>query len=142
MQNTTTAEPHRDPFERRDYQLNWSKSDIEQRLGFRGGRFTSANKFLTLISGALLTAAFYAVVTLAIRPNEALKWVSENILNEKLLTVENWMEISFHLCKQRWDSSMDWLETQPMSKVLLMVDILQKHVERENSEIKKSSRRK
>lgn len=73
---------------------------------------------------------------------EALKWVSENILNEKLLTVENWMEISFHLCKQRWDSSMDWLETQPMSKVLLMIDILQKHVERENSEIKKSSRRK
>jgi hypothetical protein len=72
----------------------------------------------------------------------ALKWVNDNILSEKLLTVENWMEISFHLCKQRWDSSMDWLETQPMSKVLLMVDILQKHVERENSEIRKSSRRK
>lgn len=80
MQNTTTAEPHRDPFERRDYQLNWSKSDIEQRLGFRGGRFTSANKFLTLISGALLTAAFYAVVTLAIKPNEALKWVGDMFL--------------------------------------------------------------
>jgi hypothetical protein len=71
----------------------------------------------------------------------ALKWVSENVLDQKLLTVENWMEISFHLCKQRWDSSMDWLEAQPMSKILLMIDILQKHVERENSEIKKSSRR-
>jgi hypothetical protein len=72
----------------------------------------------------------------------ALKWVGDNVLNEKLLTVENWMEISFHLCKQRWDSSMDWLETQPMSKILLMIDILQKHVERENSEVKKSSRRR
>jgi len=72
----------------------------------------------------------------------ALKWVTENLLNEKILTVENWMEISFHLCKQRWDSSMDWLETQPMSKILMMIDILQKHVERENSEMKKSSRRK
>lgn len=37
---------------------------------------------------------------------------------------------------------MDWLETQPMSKILLMVDILQKHVEKENIEIKKSVRRK
>jgi hypothetical protein len=72
----------------------------------------------------------------------ALKWVGENLLSEKLLTVENWMEISFHLCKQRWDSSMDWLETQPMSKVLMMIDILQRQVERENSEIKKSSRRR
>jgi hypothetical protein len=37
---------------------------------------------------------------------------------------------------------MDWLETQPMSKIFLMVDILQKHVEKENSEAKKSSRRR
>jgi len=73
---------------------------------------------------------------------KALAWVVDNLLNEKLLTVENWMELCFHLCKQRWDSSMDWLETQPMSKIFLMVDILQKHVERENSEVKKSSRRR
>lgn len=73
---------------------------------------------------------------------KALEWVSDNILKEKLMTVENWMEISFHLCKQRWDQSMDWLELQPVSKIFLMIDILQKHVEKENSEIKKSSRRK
>ena len=81
-------------------------------------------------------------VTSAKSFRKALTWVTENILNGKLLTVENWMEISFHLCKQRWDSSMDWLETQPMSKILMMIDILQKHVERENNEIKKSSRRR
>lgn len=81
-------------------------------------------------------------VTSARSLRQVLKWVTENLLNEKLLTVENWMEISFHLCKQRWGPEMDWLEVQPMSKVLMMVDILQKHVERENSEIKKSSRRK
>jgi hypothetical protein len=73
---------------------------------------------------------------------KVLIWVVENLLNEKLLTVENWMELCFHLCKQRWDSSMDWLETQPMSKIFLMVDILQKHVERENSEAKKSARKR
>lgn len=69
-----------DPFERREYQLNWSKSDLEQRLGFRGGRFTSANKFLTLLSGALLTAAFYAFITLGVKPSPNWRWVSDMFL--------------------------------------------------------------
>jgi hypothetical protein len=56
--------------------------------------------------------------------------------------VENWLEVSFHLCKQRWDSSVDWLETQPMSKIFAMLDIVKSHVESQNDEIKKSSRRK
>jgi len=69
-----------DPFERREYQLNWSKSDLEQRLGFRGGRFTSANKFLTLLSGALLTAGFYAFITLVVKPSPNWRWVSDMFL--------------------------------------------------------------
>jgi biopolymer transport protein ExbB/TolQ len=69
-----------DPFERREYQLNWSKNDLEQRLGFKGGRFTSANKFLTLIAGVLLTAAFYAIITTVVKPNETWRWVSEMFL--------------------------------------------------------------
>lgn len=69
-----------DPFERREYQLNWAKNDLEQRLGFRGGRFTSANKFLTLLAGALLTVAFYAFITLVVKPNESWRWVSDMFL--------------------------------------------------------------
>ena len=71
-----------------------------------------------------------------------LKWCVDTLLDQNLLTVENWMEVSFHLCKQRWDSSVDWLETQPMSKVLLMIDIVKRTAEREQDEAKKAARRK
>jgi hypothetical protein len=50
------------------------------------------------------------------------------------------MEISFHLCKQRWDQSMDWLETQPISKITLMIDILKQFAEKQEDEMKKASR--
>lgn len=72
----------------------------------------------------------------------ALTWISENLLDGKLLTVENWLEIGFHLCKQRWDSTIDWLENQPMSKVMLMVDIVKKHNEHQEDQMKKNARRK
>jgi len=70
------------------------------------------------------------------------EWATTNLLQEKVLTVENWLEVAFNLCKQRWDSSVDWLELQPMSKVLAMLDVVNKYVEAQNDEIKKSSRRK
>jgi biopolymer transport protein ExbB/TolQ len=76
MPQSTSA----DPFERRDYQLNWGKTDLEQRLGFRGGRFTSANKLLSFICAALLTVAFYAFVTLAVKPNGNWQWLSDMFL--------------------------------------------------------------
>ena len=70
------------------------------------------------------------------------KWIGEEVINEKILTVENWLEVSFHLCKQRWDSTVDWLEKQPMSKVLTMISIVEDFAEKQEQEIKKSSRRK
>lgn len=42
--------------------LNWSRQDIEQRLAFRGGRFTSVNTTLTMIVGTALAVAFYATL--------------------------------------------------------------------------------
>ena len=72
---------------------------------------------------------------------KVLQWCVDTLLDQHVLTVENWLEVSFHLCKQRWDQSVDWLETQPMSKVLLMIDIVKKTVEREQDEAKKAARR-
>ena len=40
--------------------LPWARRDIEQRLGFRGARFTGANTGLTALAGAICTVAFYA----------------------------------------------------------------------------------
>jgi nanoRNase/pAp phosphatase (c-di-AMP/oligoRNAs hydrolase) len=72
----------------------------------------------------------------------ALRWVADNILVGKILTVENWLEVAYHLCKQRWDSSVDWLENQPMSKINAMISIVEKHADRQEKEMKKSSRRR
>ncbi len=42
--------------------LSWSRSDIEQRLGFRGGRFTRVNSLLTLLIAAALAIIVYAAL--------------------------------------------------------------------------------
>jgi len=70
-----------------------------------------------------------------------LDWVVEELLSEKIMTVENWLESSYHLCKQRWDSSVDWLEAQPISKILTMISIVNKHVEQQEAQMKKSARK-
>ena len=71
-----------------------------------------------------------------------MNWFAKEILEAKMMGVYQFLEIAFHLCKQRWDSSVDWLENQPMSKVLTMVDITTKYSERQSAEMKKSSRKK
>ena len=52
--------------------LPWARKDIEQRLGFRGARFTGANAKLTMLVGAACTVAFYA----------CLHWVGSGSLRE------------------------------------------------------------
>lgn len=42
--------------------LCWAKSDIEQRMGFRGGRFTRVNGLLSFLLAGLLAIAFYAAL--------------------------------------------------------------------------------
>ena len=42
--------------------LSWARADIEQRLGFRGGRYTRVNTLLSLIIGSALTAVFYGML--------------------------------------------------------------------------------
>jgi hypothetical protein len=73
---------------------------------------------------------------------KAVEWVTENLLDKTILSVENWLEMAYHLCKQRWDSSVDWLETQPMSKINAMIEVVKKHGEEQEKEMKKSARKK
>ncbi len=42
--------------------LSWFRRDPEQRLGFRGGRFTKVNPALPLLLAVVLSAAFYAAI--------------------------------------------------------------------------------
>jgi hypothetical protein len=73
---------------------------------------------------------------------QVIKWVGETLLDQSILTVENWLEVAYHLCKQRWDSSIDWLEIQPMSKIQTMIEIVKKHAEEQEKEMKKNARKK
>lgn len=58
------------------------------------------------------------------------------------MSVENWLEIAFHLNKQRWDQSIDWLEAQPMSKIKTMIEINKKFADEQEAQVKKSSRKR
>jgi hypothetical protein len=78
----------------------------------------------------------------ASQTRQVIKWVADNLLESTILTVENWLQIAYHLCKQRWDASVDWLETQPMSKINTMIEIVKQHAEEQEKEMKKSARKK
>lgn len=63
-----------------------------------------------------------------------------NQIKDKVMQVDQWLEIGFHLCKQRWDSSMDWLEEQPVSKVLGMIQIMNNFNLKQNEEMKNAGK--
>lgn len=72
--------PPANPFTAEEFRLNWSKLDIEQRLGFRGGRFTSVNKGLTLLIGVVITVAFYAILIFGLQRMPEARWFTAMFL--------------------------------------------------------------
>ena len=69
-------------------------------------------------------------------------WMTENLLNEKVMKLDQWYETAFHLCKQRFDVTMDWMESQPVSKILLMTQVITKFAKEQEREMKKARRKK
>lgn len=96
---------------------------------------------LELVQRLLLNQTVLDEAT-ASETRKAVKWVVEALLDQTILTLENWLEVAYHLCKQRWDSSIEWLETQPMSKINLMIEIVKKHADEQEKEMKKNARKK
>lgn len=47
------------------------------------------------------------------------------------------MEVAFHLNKQRWDSGIEWLETQPMSKIQSMIEVNKNFAEQQEAQMNK-----
>jgi biopolymer transport protein ExbB/TolQ len=64
-QSSSLAIPSGNPYTGTEKVLDWSRSDIERRFGFKGGRFTAPGNLSTLIMGVLLTALFYTCLVLA-----------------------------------------------------------------------------
>ena len=68
-------------------------------------------------------------------------WMAKNLLDGKIMKLEQWYETAFHLCKQRFDVTMDWLEDQPVPKILLMTRVLTKYAQEQAREMKKASKK-
>ena len=96
---------------------------------------------MELISRLLLNPEILEHTSI-VQTRAIIKWGADTLLDQTVLTVENWLEVAFHLCKQRWDSSIDWLETQPMSKINAMINILKTFAEDQEKEMKKNAKRK
>ena len=69
-------------------------------------------------------------------------WVQKNIFEDKLMKLKDWFNLSFHLQKQRWGADMDWLEDQPMPKILLMLDTQSTFNKEQEMEAKKNQRKR
>ena len=69
-------------------------------------------------------------------------WIEANLLKEKLMELSDWYELCFHLQKQRWTSATDWMEQQPMSKVLLMMNVQSKFNEEQNAQMKRNAKKR
>lgn len=57
--------------------LNWIQDDIEQRFGFKGGRFTNTNTFLAFLIGVLLTVLVYLFMIYAVPSIPAMAFVRQ-----------------------------------------------------------------
>ena len=68
-------------------------------------------------------------------------WIQNNLISEKVMGLNDWLTSAYHLQKERWTDSIEWMETQPMSKILLMFNIHKKAVENHNKEMKRASRK-
>jgi biopolymer transport protein ExbB/TolQ len=66
-------------------QLNWSQDDIEQRAGFKGGRFTDTNKLLTFLMGVILTVLFYVFVLYVLRATTFTKAIAAMFLDRGIV---------------------------------------------------------
>ena len=68
------------PFQDPQKALDWSRSDIERKLGFRGGRFTAPGYTLSLIIALLLTVGFYTAVILVHQKWPQTQWFAAMFL--------------------------------------------------------------
>ena len=60
--------------------LSWSRQDLENRLGFAGGRFTGVNTFCAFFGAVLLTCALFAIMLFVLEPSGAGRVVSRLFL--------------------------------------------------------------
>jgi biopolymer transport protein ExbB/TolQ len=68
------------PFGKSRLAVDWGRDDLERRIGFKGGRFTTPSTTLSLITALLLTVAFYAAVIFIRQQWPQFGWFSDMFL--------------------------------------------------------------
>lgn len=74
--------------------------------------------------------------------HDLMKWFCENRLVERIMGLNDWLTLCFHLSKQRWTSDLDWFESQPIIKIIQMSSIQTDFHEKVNAEMKKGAKKK
>ena len=60
-------------------ELSWSTQDIEQKIGFGGGRYTDTNAFFTFLVGVIMAALFFLILEFVIGDSgTAAEWNEAN----------------------------------------------------------------
>jgi hypothetical protein len=68
-------------------ELSWSTQDIEQKIGFSGGRYTDTNAFFTFLVGLILSTLFFLVLEFVIGDSgTAAEWNEQNV---QMVTLED-----------------------------------------------------
>jgi len=61
-------------------ELSWSTQDIEQKIGFSGGRYTDTNAFFTFLVGLIMATLFFLVLEFVIGDSgTAMEWKENNM---------------------------------------------------------------
>lgn len=74
----------------RSSQLSWNAADIEQRLFFRGGRFTQINTLLSFLLAIALTLAFYGILILLPTSVITSKFIGQGIIPYSIAFFTSW----------------------------------------------------
>lgn len=72
--------PSGNPYQELRKSLDWSRTDVERRFGFHGGRFTTPGKVMSFIVALLLTAGFYTLIILVQQKWPHTRWFAAMFL--------------------------------------------------------------
>ncbi|TWT35589.1 MotA/TolQ/ExbB proton channel family protein [Posidoniimonas corsicana] len=83
--------------------LSWTRLDVEQRLGFRGARFTRVSTPLTFLIGLAITVVFYAAITLADDTYFSQMFCDRGIIPYAIVSLTGWSLAILYIkyCKLR-----------------------------------------
>jgi biopolymer transport protein ExbB/TolQ len=72
------------------FAISWHRQDIEQRLFFRGGRFTSVNSAFSFLLAVLLTAVFYMAILPFPKFWFHLKFIGQGVIPPSIAFLTAW----------------------------------------------------